>query len=136
MGKKSSEPHYERKETYAIDFVYEKIKDVLFLDKKSKTEIDFDGDKIYGNSQRYQTFLTKGTKCACCGLEGKFFAKERAGNVKRYHLNLYGIDENGEEVLFTKDHIIPKSKGGSNRLDNYQTMCERCNVKKGDTYES
>ena len=32
----------------------------------------------------------------------------------------------------TVDHIIPKSKGGPDELDNYQPMCARCNHKKGN----
>lgn len=40
------------------------------------------------------------------------------------------IDENGKEVLMTKDHVIPKSKGGANDISNYQTMCKRCNEAK------
>ena len=36
----------------------------------------------------------------------------------------------------TKDHIIPKSKGGKDILDNFQTMCFECNTKKGNKYES
>ena len=48
-----------------------------------------------------------------------------------YHFNLYGINKNYEEILFTKDHIIPKSKGGDNKISNYQTMCYNCNYKKG-----
>lgn len=48
-----------RKEVYPIDFVYEKIKDVLFEKDKRKAKVDFDGDLIKGNSQRYQTFLQK-----------------------------------------------------------------------------
>jgi hypothetical protein len=84
-------------------------------------------------SQRYAVFK-KSIVCSCCGLEGKFFAIEK--NYKdpypNYHLNLYGYDEKGKEVLITKDHIIPKSKGGKNHLSNYQTMCINCNVKKGN----
>jgi 5-methylcytosine-specific restriction endonuclease McrA len=33
----------------------------------------------------------------------------------------------------TKDHIVPKSKGGKDMLSNTQTMCVICNTKKGDT---
>jgi len=48
-----------------------------------------------------------------------------------FHLNLYGFDENGEEVLMTRDHIIPVSRGGKNHLSNYQVYCWKCNIGKG-----
>jgi len=83
-------------------------------------------------SDRYKTFLTSGTKCVNCGLEAKYFAKERDWKQLQYHFNLYGINENGEEIMLTKDHIIPKSKGGRNELVNYQTMCSMCNENKGN----
>jgi len=41
----------------------------------------------------------------------------------------------GHEVLMTKDHIIPKSKGGKNTLKKYQTMCTHCNCRKGSNHE-
>jgi hypothetical protein len=85
-------------------------------------------------SHRYELFATKGIRCADCDIEGTYFALEKDINdsTSRFHLNLYGKDEYGNEVMITKDHILPKSKGGENRLSNYQTMCYKCNQKKAD----
>lgn len=90
------------------------------------------GESIFTFSDRYKVFFTKGYKCAKCGLEGKYFALEKSVPEEgRYHLNLYALKD-GEEILMTKDHIIPRSKGGKNRLENYQPMCTICNHKKGN----
>lgn len=85
-------------------------------------------------SQRYQVFFKHGIDCVCCGLKGKYFWLEQNKYQQgmTYHFNLYGIDDDGNEVQLTKDHIIPKSKGGKNYVDNYQTMCDRCNMNKAD----
>jgi hypothetical protein len=85
-------------------------------------------------SHRYELFATKGIRCSDCGLEGAYFALEKdiTDSTSKFHLNLYGRDENGDEIMITKDHILPKSKGGENRLSNYQTMCYKCNQKKAD----
>jgi hypothetical protein len=71
-------------------------------------------------------------------LEGRFFVKEKHSHVQgeKYHFNLYAIDDVGDEVLMTKDHIIPKrrgnrSDGGPDHISNYQTMCKPCNEAKG-----
>lgn len=130
-----TESSLERKSTHSIEEVREVVKDVLFYKDKSYAKVELDGDIIKGNSQRYQTFFTKGTKCVCCGIEGKYFAKEKVSRDKSYHLNLYAIDKNGKEVLMTKDHILPKSKGGQDHVDNYQPMCVRCNKAKGNNIE-
>ena len=113
--------------------------------KKGTPEFREAAEKLYGEhwvkmySQRYQVFKTKGTKCVKCGIEGTFFALERGAhnqqNTDRYHFNLYGLNELGEEVLITKDHILPKSKNGKNSVENYQPMCIHCNGIKSDRYE-
>jgi hypothetical protein len=36
----------------------------------------------------------------------------------------------GEYIEY--DHRIPRSKGGTNAVDNIQLLCRRCNLKKGD----
>lgn len=135
MKKKKPEGYYKglcRKENLTIEEVYNAVKDVLFKTEDKKAMVVINGDKIKGNSQRFQTFFTKGLKCACCGIEGKYFGKEKDFNAARYHLNLYALDESGNEVLMTKDHIVPRSKGGASELYNYQTMCVKCNVAKGN----
>lgn len=135
MKKKKPEGYYKglrRKENLTIEEVYNAVKDMLFEPEDKKAMVVINGDKIKGNSQRFQTFFTKGLKCACCGIEGKYFGKEKDFNAARYHLNLYALDESGNEVLMTKDHIVPRSKGGASELYNYQTMCVKCNIAKGN----
>jgi 5-methylcytosine-specific restriction endonuclease McrA len=105
----------------------------------TKNKTNFNGFKVSTSSVRMRTFLLKGTNCVSCGIQGKFFALERYAKDEVYHFNLYGEDNvernNGSEMLMTKDHIIPKSISKDNRLSNMQTMCARCNGRKGDTYE-
>lgn len=82
-------------------------------------------------SQRYPVFKNN-TKCVCCGLEASYLSidkkKGENENTENYHLNMYGLKDSNE-MLFTKDHIIPKSKGGKNVQSNYQTMYEIFNTK-------
>jgi hypothetical protein len=89
--------------------------------------------------QRHECFLKSGVVCAGCGLHAAFFAwewRERPERQERqesgeWTLSLYGERE-GTDVYFTKDHIWPRSRGGANALDNYQTMCWPCNSRKGN----
>lgn len=107
------------------------IKDVFnVLELKAKKHI-FDGEHINMTSQRYELFFNKGVDCVSCKIKGSFFAIEKNHESSGYHLNLYALDSQNEEVLMTKDHIVPKSKGGKNHLSNYQPMCTLCNAEKG-----
>ncbi|GCD11685.1 HNH endonuclease [Clostridium tagluense] len=114
---------------YSIEEV---LKKVNFRGKKESKE-DFEGDLIPMNSLRYHTFA-KGLNCMCgsekCHLVGQYFHKERDLFMPTYHFNLYSVDKNGNEILMTKDHTIPSSKGGTDNLENLQTMSEPCNGKK------
>jgi hypothetical protein len=96
------------------------------------------GHEVRMASMRYRTFR-KNLRCKTCGIKGKYFRLEcQIDNFLRHtswHFNLYGVNAQGQEILMTKDHIHPLSKGGSNSLRNLQTMCTRCNMLKSDKIE-
>ena len=107
---------------------------------RDATKKDYGGLVVKMASQRLQMFVAKGIVCARCGIEGKYFALEQDKYMPNqgsnaYHFNLYALDGAGNEVLMTKDHIVPICSGGSNELSNYQTMCSPCNGSKGANNE-
>jgi hypothetical protein len=61
-------------------------------------------------SLRYHTFA-RSLVCAGCGLRGEYFAVERSRHqdTEFFHLNLYGRNADGGEVMLTKDHVVPRS---------------------------
>lgn len=56
---------------------------------------------------------------------------EQPKGFKPYHLDAASNHKN-EWVMFTIDHHIPRSKGGSDDVSNLQPSCYRCNIKKGN----
>ena len=114
----------ERKDKhYSIEEVFSFFEE--HLDKKEpKKRVEFDGDMMKPYSVRYFTFMQKGTH------------SKKPSNYnpdENYHFNLYAVNDDGEEVLMTKDHVIPHAKGGSNGVSNMVTMCTHCNCEKGKT---
>lgn len=60
---------------------------------------------------------------------GKVAQKKRWAVFKR---DGYRCRNCSAEHDLTVDHIHPRSKGGTNNLDNLQTLCARCNSAKGN----
>lgn len=86
----------------------------------------------YKNHRRLKVFYHKGTKCVnydVCGREGSIITHS-VDNGGSKHIDVCTSDF----YPMTIDHIIPKSKGGSNKLDNLDPMCSGCNGKKGNIY--
>lgn len=104
--------------------------------KRSKDYATFKGKQVWMARKRYKVFY-ENPKCPICDLDPAYFALEQHQKQSKYvkediwFFNMYGIKDYSE-VLFTVDHVIPKAKNGSDRLENLQTMCSRCNSLKGD----
>jgi len=123
------------------NFSISEVLDFIPFDKEGKPlegilkDKEYCGHMIHMTSLRYRVYKAKGVKCCVCGLEGKHFGLDLPITSNRPHFNLYAVDEDGEEVLMTKDHIQPRSKGGTDHLDNLQPMCARCNFSKGNKWK-
>jgi ATP adenylyltransferase len=59
------------------------------------------------NSVRYQVLKAAGGKCALCGISAK-------------------------DAVLHVDHIQPRSRGGTNSIENLQCLCEQCNLGKSN----
>jgi hypothetical protein len=57
---------------------------------------------------RFRVLARDGWKCVSCGKSAE------------------------DDVVLHVDHILPRSKGGADEFDNYQTLCHTCNLGKGD----
>lgn len=123
---KTKRDRYDRLCTVPLSVVID-----AYRNNHQVTHIVINGEQVGMQSLRLQTFFHHGLQCSACGLRASHFAVER--NFRRpgtYHLNLWGANKNGVEVLFTHDHTLARSLGGANHLSNTTTMCESCNTKK------
>lgn len=61
---------------------------------------------------RWQVFKRDEWKCVACGRKA------------------------ADDIILHVDHILPRSKGGKDDIDNYQTLCETCNIGKSNRDET
>jgi 5-methylcytosine-specific restriction endonuclease McrA len=91
-----------------------------------------------GTICKLQTHIIGPSKAVNCLIDncnicsGHLNNRDTAGTIDTPHFNFFHVGPHGGHTLMTKDHIIPRSKGGSDSLDNLQTMCTVCNRDKSD----
>jgi len=77
-------------------------------------------------------------KCWHCGVEASMFIANKGQRdipAKSPILDLYAVDKVGRPILMTRDHIIPKSYGGSDDVRNLRVGCGPCNHGRGNGIE-
>jgi len=127
---------YIRHAIVPMEEVVEKIIDSWGAERRTKAHLS-SGHTVGIVSLRMRTFgraasSKSGIHCKACGLKAQYFAVEgfKGSLLPSIHANLYGTKD-GKEVLFTQDHVVPRSRGGGNNLTNSQVMCQPCNSRKG-----
>ena len=86
----------------------EKPDSLMSEDEKDLLERSVDGKKVVKAGIRWQVMERDDFKCVACGLSAK----------------------NG--AILHVDHVKPRSKGGTDTMDNYQTLCHQCNIGKSN----
>lgn len=92
--------------------------------------------EVYVTSLRLRTFAIKGTKCYICGAQATHFSIDRQRPkpvLELPHMNLWGVKEDGNELLFTHDHVLSRGLGGVDRIENAEPCCSTCNLEKSKT---
>ncbi len=70
-----------------------------------------------------------------CRVErGKVTNKIRFMIYNRDHYRCQMCKRTFDKSILEIDHIRPIAKGGKSNIENLQTLCHNCNVKKGDSY--
>lgn len=113
------------------------LEDVLERIRNGDSSMVVGGVALSLEGLRLQTFASSQLCCSDPNCETKpgYFAVERTldsthPEFSRYHLNLYGTNKNGHEILFTHDHTLARALGGADDRENTTLMCGPCNFRK------
>ncbi len=108
IGRKSSEKHAEERKKYSLE--YRKLhpeKSVAATNRRRARKLAADGSHTEEEWQNLKAFYN--FKCLRCGKQEP-------------------------EIKLTRDHVIPLTQGGSDSIDNIQSLCARCNSKKNNKH--
>jgi len=106
FNKLISRLNYSAIEQYADDEINEK--NIISEENINILSKTVDNINTVRAGIRWQVFERDDFKCVACGLSA--------------------IDG----AILHVDHIIPRSKGGKDEMDNYQTLCHKCNIGKSN----
>lgn len=110
------------------------LRDVVPVIREKVVRFECAG-KIYPidmTQRRLQVYSRDNWSCVCCGLTGSGLYLQRGSTANKHaRLHLFGVDD-GQPIRFDMDHIVPKSRGGSDEPRNLQTFCRVCNELKSN----
>lgn len=123
---------------HVADFTPEEVLPFI-IPKPMKGQVKdrvYAGFRVAMDSLRYQVFA-KSLACEKCGIVGnvmrlQYNDADKMRSPDRAHFNLYCVREGQEDVLMTKDHIVPSSLGGNDRISNLRNYCGPCNWERGN----
>lgn len=142
--------NYVRFARFEQDDLAELFAMILRMRAINQTRYEINGVVAQLVNKRTETLARDGGVCMACGHEpthawiednttprddrGRWLKNPPPlyqGDPFAAHLNVYCTTKEGHELLMTVDHVIPKSRGGRDRLDNFVVLCQRCNFIKG-----
>lgn len=101
-----------------------RLRDMTIVSRHTLDELE-----AYKFHWRLRVFWMFGTKCVSCSREGTQLVKLQHKTIEEFRpVDVF----TSRMILMTVDHIVPKSMGGGNTLDNMQPMCSPCNNKKSN----